>query len=315
MARNPDDRPQTMEALEYELNKCLAGRGVAVAQILGMTTDANVVATLNPGLSMRTLDERQSSRARDQLAGASGCRAPARTAACASSPGMSSGPAMSTAAARADWRARPTSRPHGDARASSQRRDHAARRRAAPRAVTPPPPISEPIDPRRRRCGRRSALGVFGWLLLAAVLFGGVGALLYVALGERGDRASREPRRVAAERAGERREPTPASQRRPAAGAARRAGPADVEARPAAADAATRGGSGVEPSSTCRPAAPARTIKPDEAAASTSTAEHPPVADRRRRQVRQGADQARQGAREGGRLGAGARRCTRSSRR
>jgi len=32
---------------------------------------------------------------------------------------------------------------------------------------------------------RRSALGVFGWLVLAAVLFGGVGALLYVALGER----------------------------------------------------------------------------------------------------------------------------------
>ena len=36
----PTTRPQTMEALEYELNKCLAGRGVAVAQILGMTTDA-----------------------------------------------------------------------------------------------------------------------------------------------------------------------------------------------------------------------------------------------------------------------------------
>src|SRR5262249_3941430 len=43
--------------LEYELNKCLAGRGVAVAQILGMTTDAHVVATLNPGLSMRTFDD------------------------------------------------------------------------------------------------------------------------------------------------------------------------------------------------------------------------------------------------------------------
>src|SRR5205814_8258631 len=55
--RNPDARPQTMETLEYELNKCLAGRGVAVAQILGMTTDANVVATLNPGLSMRTLED------------------------------------------------------------------------------------------------------------------------------------------------------------------------------------------------------------------------------------------------------------------
>jgi len=57
MARNPDDRPQSMDALEYELNKCLAGRGVAVAQILGMTTDANVVASLNSGLSMRNLDD------------------------------------------------------------------------------------------------------------------------------------------------------------------------------------------------------------------------------------------------------------------
>ena len=57
MARNPVDRPQSMEALEYELNKCLAGRGVAVAQILGMTTDAHVVATLNPGLSMRQFDD------------------------------------------------------------------------------------------------------------------------------------------------------------------------------------------------------------------------------------------------------------------
>ncbi|MGE0398044.1 MAG: serine/threonine protein kinase, partial [Kofleriaceae bacterium] len=57
MARNPDHRPQTMETLEYELNKCLSGRGVAVAQILGMTTDPTVVATLNPGLSMRHHDD------------------------------------------------------------------------------------------------------------------------------------------------------------------------------------------------------------------------------------------------------------------
>src|SRR5262249_27180691 len=56
MARNPDGRPQTMEGLEYELNKCLAGRGVAVAQILGMSTDANLVMNLNPGLSVRNLD-------------------------------------------------------------------------------------------------------------------------------------------------------------------------------------------------------------------------------------------------------------------
>jgi serine/threonine protein kinase len=56
MSRNPDSRPLSMEALEYELNKCLSGRGQAVASILGMTTDANVVATLNPGLSTRNLD-------------------------------------------------------------------------------------------------------------------------------------------------------------------------------------------------------------------------------------------------------------------
>jgi hypothetical protein len=31
----------------------------------------------------------------------------------------------------------------------------------------------------------RSALGVLGWIVLAAVLFGGVGSLLYIALGER----------------------------------------------------------------------------------------------------------------------------------
>jgi len=36
---------------------------------------------------------------------------------------------------------------------------------------------------------RRSGLAVFGWLVLAALLFGGVGALLYVALGERGERS------------------------------------------------------------------------------------------------------------------------------
>ena len=57
MARSPELRPQSMDALEYELNKCLAGRGVAVAQILGMTTDANVVASLNSGLSMRNIDD------------------------------------------------------------------------------------------------------------------------------------------------------------------------------------------------------------------------------------------------------------------
>jgi serine/threonine protein kinase len=56
MARNPDLRPPSMDAFEYELNKCLSGRGAAVAQALGMT-DPNLVATMNPSMSGRGIDE------------------------------------------------------------------------------------------------------------------------------------------------------------------------------------------------------------------------------------------------------------------
>jgi eukaryotic-like serine/threonine-protein kinase len=55
MARNPDSRPASMDAFEYELNKCLSGRGAAVAQALGMT-DPNLVA-MHPALSGRSFDE------------------------------------------------------------------------------------------------------------------------------------------------------------------------------------------------------------------------------------------------------------------
>jgi serine/threonine protein kinase len=53
MARNPDDRPASMEAFEYELVKLLEGRGAAVAKVLGMSTDPGMMAILNPGLSIR----------------------------------------------------------------------------------------------------------------------------------------------------------------------------------------------------------------------------------------------------------------------
>ena len=43
LARDPAVRPQSMEALEYELTKCLAGRGVAVAKVLGMPVDASLL--------------------------------------------------------------------------------------------------------------------------------------------------------------------------------------------------------------------------------------------------------------------------------
>jgi len=52
MARDPGDRPATMEALEYEITKCLAGRGEAVANFLGMRTDEKLLESLNPGISV-----------------------------------------------------------------------------------------------------------------------------------------------------------------------------------------------------------------------------------------------------------------------
>lgn len=41
MAREPDNRPPSMEAFEYELTKCFAGRSVAVANILGISQDGD----------------------------------------------------------------------------------------------------------------------------------------------------------------------------------------------------------------------------------------------------------------------------------
>ena len=188
MARNPDARPQTMETLEYELNKALGGRGIAVAQILGMTTDANVVATLNPGLSMRNTDEGivNAGRAATSSPSVSLSRAGTHSGVTEMA-GMWSGPAMSTGVGQQRMRAQ--SEPSGETSIGSTTGQQ--------RALTPIPvraasmneasgqqasSASMPVAP------RRSALGMFGWLLLGAILFGGVGALVYVALGERGDR-------------------------------------------------------------------------------------------------------------------------------
>ncbi len=44
LAREPTKRPPSMEAFEYELTKCLAGRGVAVAKILGMPVDPSAMS-------------------------------------------------------------------------------------------------------------------------------------------------------------------------------------------------------------------------------------------------------------------------------
>ena len=237
MARNPSDRPQTMEALEYELNKCLAGRGVAVAQILGMTTDPHVVATLNPGLSMRQFDDAVVVARAQTSSPAIGLPRAGTHSGVSEMPGMFSGPAMS--AGQHALIARQGTEPAGGTYAgqsypgqgypgqgyagpsypgqsypgvqsyqgqgnpgqsypeqsgpgqSSPGQSHPGqsmplRAQTAPSAYAPS--ISDPnlaLVSQPVVALRRSALGVFGWLVLAAVLFGGVGALLYIALGER----------------------------------------------------------------------------------------------------------------------------------
>jgi len=226
MARNPSDRPQTMEALEYELNKCLAGRGVAVAQILGMTTDAHVVATLNPGLSMRQFDDAVVVARAQTSSPAIGLPRAGTHGGMAELPGMFSGPAMSTG--QHALMARQGTEPAGGNYAgqsypgqgyagqgypgqsypgqtnpgqgypeqsspgpsnlgqSNPGQSMPLRAQTAPAAYAPS--ISDPnlaLVSQPVVVLRRSALGVFGWLVLAALLFGGVGALLYIALGER----------------------------------------------------------------------------------------------------------------------------------
>jgi serine/threonine-protein kinase len=168
MARNPDERPQTMEGFEYELTKCLAGRGAAVAQILGLGMDAQLVANLNPGLSPRVLDEGTVTRP-------------------GSSPGLSlpehpraqtGGPVIYTTPVPGVLEGVHLSeRMPAPPRSSSQMGAAAMPLEMAPTAVV----TTEPVE----RSG--SALG---WVLLALVLFAGVGIMLYVASGERdGQRA------------------------------------------------------------------------------------------------------------------------------
>jgi serine/threonine protein kinase len=191
MARNPDDRPQTMEKLEYELNKCLSGRGVAVAQILGMTTDANVVATLNPGLSMRVTDEgivRPASAAATPMRAATHSGVSILPGDLSPMPATWTGPTMATGQSNLPaLQQRMASEPTPATAASSldsMRIAPSARMGTAPSyemGSQPSIPIPAPA--------KRSAVSILGWLLLATILFGGVGALLYVALGERSQRA------------------------------------------------------------------------------------------------------------------------------
>jgi serine/threonine protein kinase len=171
MSRNPDERPQSMDGLEYELNKCLAGRGVAVAQILGMTTDAAVVASLNSGLSMRNFDE--------GIVRSQPTRAGTASEVWDTRSGVSRSPGAGT-------NARAASEPSG--RTSSDRNA------ALPRPATPVPTSSDsvpipstpaqvipapsaPVDLKQR-----SGAATFAWVLFVLLLLGGGGVLAYTML-------------------------------------------------------------------------------------------------------------------------------------
>ena len=122
---------------------------------------------------------------------------------------MWSGPAMATGTGTPRPIARAVSEPGITATGSdpglSGQLAAAAREVAVSRSPTPVPVRAQSAgdsanqsmpSSQSAELPKRSALGMFGWLLLGAILFGGVGALVYVALGERGERqppASTQP--------------------------------------------------------------------------------------------------------------------------
>ncbi|MGH9883923.1 MAG: serine/threonine protein kinase, partial [bacterium] len=188
MARNPDDRPQTMEALEYELNKCLAGRGVAVAQILGMTTDPHVVATLNPGLSMRQFDDAVVVARAQTASPPIGLTRAGSHSGMTELPAMWSGPAMSTGQNALMGTGQNALMVRSGADLSASQAGQSMQLRAQSSPVISSPAMSDPslaVSPPPIIALQRSWISVFGWLVLAAVLFGGVGTLVFLALGER----------------------------------------------------------------------------------------------------------------------------------
>jgi serine/threonine protein kinase len=191
MSRNPDTRPQSMESLEYELTKCLAGRGQAVASILGIATDANVVATLNPGLSTRNLDsgivnvgaaragshgevwETRSGISRNTFNSAPHYMphpTPSGAVRTTSDPGLGVNPASSGSMPRVGS-------------------DNQFARAATPMPTAKPPgPTSAPIVSEILSSSaalpelKKSGVSVLGWTLLLLILLGGGGALAYMTL-------------------------------------------------------------------------------------------------------------------------------------
>ncbi len=170
MARNPDDRPPSMEAFEYELTKCLAGRGAAVAQILGVNTDQHLVSSLNPGMSARVIDSGPARvMVNPQLGMASVHRNPisAQFSVPAAGSGPQSAPIMAAMAQM----------PAGSSNPGMLGMTGMGE-------TTGPFGLS-PYDESIGMPVQRSGLATFGWVVFVAMVLVGLGVVLYVAAGER----------------------------------------------------------------------------------------------------------------------------------
>src|SRR5262249_47280929 len=154
---------------------------------------------LNPGLSMRTFDDAVVVARAQTSSPPIGMSRPGTHSGMSELPAMWSGPAMSTA--QSALMARQVAESAGGGYSGPGRGPASSgsfpaqgiplRAQSSPSliqpAVTLAPAVSDPGLPAAPPMVvvRRSALGVLGWIVLAAVLFGGVGSLLYIALGER----------------------------------------------------------------------------------------------------------------------------------
>jgi len=155
-----------------------------------------VVATLNPGLSMRVADEgivRPPTQGTPIRAATHSGISPLPGDVMSPLSGGWSGPTMATGQSNLPgMQQRLASEPVSAAAASF---DSMRISSSAPvRASSQPGVDSQPVMGSQPSIAipapaKRSALSILGWLLLATILFGGVGALLYVALGERTQRA------------------------------------------------------------------------------------------------------------------------------
>jgi serine/threonine protein kinase len=185
MARDPGLRPPSMEAFEYELTKCLAGRGVAVAKILGIPSESPLLGGLGPAYLPRDEVTPVSSpgavaswRARmvGEVSGAGPGHASGSIASLTPPPAAQvGGVAVSPADGIAVSQSAPS--PAG----------------ATPMAAAAPP-MSEDTDLVNARVPdlRGQGLRLFGWAVLIMLLATGGGAVLLAIDSERGGDAGRE---------------------------------------------------------------------------------------------------------------------------